>query len=177
MGFIMWLIQTGVAAAAAVFLWRIAKVLESRHGDRRDSVVPARDNARAERPVWPLPSHVGLVLLDAVSVEAEPNIAVADAVRMMKATWGLSIVEAAHLGGAEPSVVQAFTRSVDQGATQIVVHPLVSAGEDCSDAIARALEDAPDRVRDVAYVVSKPLGIDPRVAEVVMQRSREALDM
>lgn len=124
----------------------------------------------------PLPDHIGLILVDHGSKRVEANAMLDDVVRMFKGLSGSRIVEAAHMELAEPSIEQAFERCIDQGATEIVVHPyFLSPGRHSRRDIPRIVALAAAKFPEVSYRVTEHLGLDTRMCEVVMQRVREAL--
>ena len=124
-----------------------------------------------------LHADVGVVLVDHGSRRDEANAMMHDVAALFKAVSGLPIVEPAHMELAEPTVEQAFTRCVEQGARTVVVHPYcLSPGRHSREDIPRLAAQAAAKHPGVALAVTEPLGLDPRLCEVVLERMRTALD-
>lgn len=124
-----------------------------------------------------LPDRIGLILVDHGSKRSEANTMLEDVVRMFKELSGTRIVEPAHMELAEPTLEQAFERCIDQGATEIVVHPyFLSPGRHSRRDIPRIVAAAAAAFPGVPYRVTEHLGLDTRMCEVVMQRVREAME-
>ncbi len=124
----------------------------------------------------PLPDHIGLIVVDHGSKRAEANHMLEEVVGLFRKITGSRIVEAAHMELAEPTLEHAFAKCIEQGATEIVVHPyFLSPGRHSRRDIPRMVADAADKFPEVSYKVTEHLGIDPRLCEVVMRRVRDAL--
>ena len=84
-------------------------------------------------------------------------------------------VESAHMELAEPSIEQGFDSCVAAGATEVVVHPyMLAPGRHATSDIPRLVEEAASRHPGVAFRVTAPLGVDRRLAELIMTRVEEA---
>lgn len=83
------------------------------------------------------------------------------------------IVEGAHMEFARPTVQQGFARCVARGATEVIAHPLMlAAGQHATQDVPRLVAQAAARHPGVGYSVTPPLGPDPRIAEIVVERCR-----
>lgn len=123
-----------------------------------------------------IPQDVGVVLVDHGSRREAANAMLHDVAVLFQTVSGLPIVEPAHMELAEPTIAQAFDRCVEQGARTVVVHPYcLSPGRHSREDIPRLAADAATRHPDVALAVTQPLGLEPRLCEVVMTRVQEAL--
>lgn len=95
---------------------------------------------------------------------------------LYQSATGVAIVEPAHMELSEPSIAQAFARCVARGARKIVVHPyFLSPGRHSTSDIPTLAAEAAVAHPGVSYVVSEPLGLDPRMAEIMHRRILEAL--
>jgi len=95
---------------------------------------------------------------------------------LFKAVSGMPIVEPAHMELAEPTVEQAFTRCVEQGARTVVIHPYcLSPGRHSREDIPRLAALAAAKHPGVALAVTQPLGLDARLCEIALDRIRETL--
>lgn len=124
-----------------------------------------------------IPEDVGIILIDHGSKRASANEMLNDVVRVFREVSGASIVEAAHMELAEPTLADAFAACVEQGATEIVIHPyFLAPGRHSTEDIPRMAEEAAALYPLTPYRVTEPLGIDPRMSEVIALRIREALE-
>ena len=120
--------------------------------------------------------QVGVVLVDHGSRIGAANDALDDVVEAYRAATSRTIVEAAHMELAEPTIEQAFASCVEQGAAHVVIHPyFLAPGRHSTEDIPRMAGEAAAKFPDISYCVTEPLGLDPRMAEVVDRRVREAL--
>jgi sirohydrochlorin ferrochelatase len=116
-----------------------------------------------------------LVIVDHGSRRAEANAqleAVADLVRARLPGW---IVRAAHMELASPSVDEAIDACVADGATEIVVHPyFLAPGNHSAVDIPVLARRAGERHPGASVRVTEPLGLDERIAEIVVARALAA---
>lgn len=123
-----------------------------------------------------VPDDTGIILVDHGSRFAAANDMLLDVVTMFREVTGAAIVEAAHMELAEPTIEQAFARCVERGAKRVVVHPyFLSPGRHSTDDIPGMARAAAEQYPDIDVVVTEPLGVDARVAEVALLRIQEAL--
>jgi sirohydrochlorin ferrochelatase len=124
----------------------------------------------------PLPGHIGLILVDHGSRRAEANRMLEEVVELFRTLSSTRVVEPAHMELAEPTLEQAFAKCIEQGATEIVVHPyFLSPGRHSRRDIPRMVAEAADKFPEVSYRVTEHLGVDAKLCEVVMRRVRECL--
>jgi len=113
-----------------------------------------------------------LILVDHGSRFQDANDTLLDVVEMMKGLCGSPRVYPAHMELAEPSIRQAFERAVGDGATLVVVHPyFLSPGRHSTTDIPRMAAAAAAAVPGVAHRVTAPLGVHPKIGEVVLERA------
>ena len=123
-----------------------------------------------------IPEHVGIILVDHGSKRASANEMLNEVVRVFRETTGAKIVEPAHMELAEPSLAEAYSACVEQGAKEIVIHPyFLAPGRHSTEDIPRMAEEAAALHPLTPYRVTEPLGIDPRMSEVIALRIEEAL--
>ncbi|TWT32590.1 CbiX/SirB N-terminal domain-containing protein [Blastopirellula retiformator] len=114
---------------------------------------------------------IGIVVVDHGSRRAASNELLLDVVQLFRQTTGREIVEAAHMELAEPSIAAAFARCVDQGATLVVVHPyFLSPGRHWSEDIPRLAAEAAANHPGVRHLVTAPLGLHTKMAEIMAER-------
>lgn len=124
-----------------------------------------------------VPSDVGIILVDHGSRFPEANEMLEEAARLFRQTTGIPIVEPAHMELAEPTLEQAFSRCVNQGAKRVVITLyFLSPGRHSMHDIPRLARKAAARFPGISYLVSNPLGWDPSMIRIILNRVKEALD-
>ncbi len=114
---------------------------------------------------------VGLVVVDHGSKKAAANEMLVDVARMFKRVSGVAIVEPAHMELCDPTIEQAFDRCVGQGATLVIIHPyFLSPGRHSTTDIPTLAAAAAARHRGVKFHVTQPLGLDDKIAAVMVER-------
>ena len=125
--------------------------------------------------VKPLPADTGVILVDHGSKFDAANAMLEEVARAYE-VFGAAIVEPAHMELASPTLSEAFARCVRRGARRVVVHPyFLAPGRHSTRDIPNMVQEAARRFREVPFVVTDPIGLDPRVLEIVHQRIEEAL--
>jgi len=118
---------------------------------------------------------MALLLVDHGSVRAEANALLAEVARLVQEFSALKIVEYAHMELAEPTIAQGFDACVAAGAETVIVHPyFLAPGRHSTQDIPRLVAGAAARHPGVRYSVSEPLGLHPKIAEVVLERAARA---
>ena len=113
----------------------------------------------------------GIILVDHGSKKAAANDMLHEVVALFRRVSGQPIVEAAHMELAAPTIAQAFDACVAQGAAMVVVHPyFLSPGRHSTTDIPRLVAEAAQRHPGVRYHVTQPLGLDEKIAQLIMQR-------
>lgn len=112
-----------------------------------------------------------IILIDHGSRRAESNARIVQIAQGIAARCPDSIVEAAHMELAEPSLLSAFERAVSRGATEIVVHPyFLSPGRHVVEDIPRLCEEAAASHPDVRWSLSEPTGASPAIYDAILDR-------
>ncbi len=113
-----------------------------------------------------------ILIVDHGSRRDDAGSTLAEVVRLVRERVGPEvIVEGAHMEFAEPTVAQGFDRCVGRGATDVVAHPLMLApGRHATEDVPRLVATAAARHPGVRYRVTAPLGPDPRIADLVVER-------
>lgn len=120
--------------------------------------------------------QLGVVLVDHGSRRAESNEQLFELVARLQHRSGLEIVEPAHLELVEPSIATAIRRAVQRGARRIVVCPFfLLPGRHWYEDIPQMAQKAADECGGVEVHVADPLGIDPRMVDVLCERIAESL--
>jgi sirohydrochlorin cobaltochelatase len=113
-----------------------------------------------------------LLIVDHGSTVEESNqmlLELASLVRKMRP--GL-LVHTAHLEVLEPSIAQGLNACVEDGATEIVVHPyMLAPGRHATKDVPRLVHEAAKLHPSIVVTVTGPLGLHEKVAEVILERA------
>jgi len=81
------------------------------------------------------------------------------------------IVRVAHMEIAEPTLAQGFDACVEAGAREIVVHPyFLGPGTHTRKSIPSLVEAAAQRHPELRVRISEPLGLHPKLVDVIVER-------
>lgn len=119
-----------------------------------------------------------ILLIDHGSRRTEANALLDEIAALVRQRLGpASIVEAAHMEIAEPTVAEGFARCVEQGATTIVVHPFMLApGRHVTEDLPRLVAEAAQAHVGVGFTMAGPLGSHAGVIDAVIDRCDAAVD-
>jgi sirohydrochlorin ferrochelatase len=114
-----------------------------------------------------------LILVDHGSVVKEANDMLAEIADMVKqSSREFDIVFYAHMELAEPKISQAFDACVAEGAKEIIVHPyFLAPGRHSTKDIPSMVKDAAKKHPNVSYRITEPLGIHPKIIDVILERA------
>ncbi len=122
-------------------------------------------------PEDPMNENLGIILVDHGSRLASANDMLNDVAALFRRVSGYRIVEPAHMELAVPSIADAFASCVQQGATHVVVHPyFLSPGRHSTTDIPRIVAEAARVHQGIAFHITQPLGLDDKIAQVIMAR-------
>lgn len=115
---------------------------------------------------------IGLLLVDHGSRYQEANDMLIEVAAMVKRLGAIDCVHYAHMELAEPTIEQGFATCVKEGATAVVVHPyFLSPGRHSTSDIPRMVTEAAKGYPGIEFCVTEPLGIHPKIGEVVLERA------
>lgn len=113
-----------------------------------------------------------LLLVDHGSLRPAANVSIDSIAEFLRAARPDVIVETAHMELALPDIPTAIQACVDAGADEIIVHPyMLSAGRHATEDIPRIAAEAAKSHPGLQLRVTDPLGIHPKLAEVVLERA------
>ena len=117
-----------------------------------------------------------ILLIDHGSRIAEANAMLHDVARLIEhSAPATTIVEPAHMELAEPTIAQAFGALVARGARHITAVPyMLSPGRHSTQDIPRLVAEAASSHGDITWSVAPALGLDDRLASVVLDRAQLA---
>jgi len=117
-----------------------------------------------------------LLLIDHGSTRDDANDLLPRVARMVRDMSDFEIVCYAHMELAEPTIQQGFDTCVAAGATEVIVHPyFLSPGRHSVSDIPRMVAEAAAKYAGVSYRLTEPLGLDPKMGELILKRVRESL--
>ncbi len=107
---------------------------------------------------------------------AEANAALNQIATMVKARSGAQIVEVAFRELHQPDIQAGIDSCVAQGASRILLYPyFLFAGAHVLHDLPDEMERAKERHAGLKMVLGQPLGVHPKLAEVVCERLDETL--
>jgi sirohydrochlorin ferrochelatase len=117
-----------------------------------------------------------LLLIDHGSTRDDANELLPKVARMIKEMSDFEIVCYAHMELAEPTIQQGFDACIAAGAVEVIVHPyFLGPGRHSVSDIPRMVAEAAAKYSGVSYRLTEPLGLNPRIGELILQRVRESL--
>ncbi len=118
--------------------------------------------------------QIGVIIVDHGSRRAESNAMLIQGVEAFRASSRYKIVEPAHMELADPTIAQAFTRCVAQGAEQILVFPyFLLPGRHWKNDIPRLVRQAAKPYPNISHTVTKPFALHPKMLEIIEARIEE----
>ncbi|KAH7577324.1 hypothetical protein JRO89_XS01G0236200 [Xanthoceras sorbifolium] len=118
----------------------------------------------------------GVIIVDHGSRRRESNLMLNEFVAMFRDKTGYPIVEPAHMELAEPSIKDAFSLCVQQGASRVIVSPFfLFPGRHWHQDIPSLTAEAAKEHPDVTYIVTAPLGLHELLVDVVNDRIEHCL--
>ena len=116
-----------------------------------------------------------LLLIDHGSTRPEANQVLVRVAEMIRHRSSFDSVQYAHMEIAEPTIAQAFAACVADGAHEVIVHPyFLAPGAHYNEDIPRLVREAATPYPEVRWAITNPLGIHPKICEVVLERAEEA---
>ena len=112
-----------------------------------------------------------ILLVDHGSRVAEANQALEEVAAQLRARLPGRLVCIAHLEIAKPSIGEGIEECVAAGATEIAVHPyFLTPGRHTSRDIPREVEAAAARHPGVRVRLTRALGPDPKLIDLIVER-------
>jgi sirohydrochlorin ferrochelatase len=87
-------------------------------------------------------------------------------------------IRVAYLQFAEPTIMEAIEEAVTSGAKRIIIHPyFLHSGVHVTEHIPKIVNEANSLYSDVEFICTEHLGAHEKIAEVVLERVRAAIDL
>jgi len=117
-----------------------------------------------------------LLIVDHGSKRNEANDLLPSVAAMLRENSDFEIIFHAHMELSEPTIQQGFDACVSAGAKEVIVHPyFLSPGRHSTSDIPRLVAEAAARHPGVSFRVTEPLGLHPKIGEVILERAKESL--
>jgi sirohydrochlorin ferrochelatase len=121
----------------------------------------------------------GVIIVDHGSRREESNRMLEEVARKFGERFAdrYGVVEPAHMELAEPSIATAYAACVQRGAERVVVVPFfLGPGKHWTEDIPRLTADAAKQFSKTQYHVSKTLGIDDLILDLLDKRATECVE-
>lgn len=119
-------------------------------------------------------SSTGILVVGHGSRRDEANEDVRKVAHRIGERGPFSLVQAAFLEIEHPNVAEGFTRLVEQGAREVIVHPyFLSPGRHTRGDLPCEVSEIAQRYPSVCYHITEPLAAHPLVIEAAVERIRE----
>ncbi len=107
---------------------------------------------------------------------ARANAALDEIAGMVQAGTGCAIVEVSYREQHAPNIQEGIDRCVARGAQRILLYPyFLFAGAHVLEDLPAELEEASKRHPRVAMILGEPLGVHPKLGEIVCERIGESM--
>ena len=123
--------------------------------------------------------RTGIIIVDHGSRREESNLMLEEIVKLFAKRFAqvYEIVEPAHMEIAEPTIATAYDKCVKRGAQRVVVCPFfLGPGKHWTQDIPRLASDAAKQHPGTTYHVTKTLGIDDLILDLLDKRIRFCAD-
>jgi sirohydrochlorin ferrochelatase len=117
-----------------------------------------------------------LLLVDHGSRREQANAVLVEVAEILRRRSAFAVIHYAHMEIAEPTIAQGFDACVSDGAQEVIVHPyFLAPGSHYNEDIPRLVAEAAARHPGVRWTITEPLGIHPKLCEVVLERVEAAV--
>ena len=119
--------------------------------------------------------RTALLLIAHGSRQHEANLDLHDLVEQLRGRRAYAIVEASFLELAEPNILEGGKNCVAQGARSVILLPyFLAAGVHVRRDLTEARRVLSEKFPQVSFALAEPLGPNPLLIEVVLERARKA---
>lgn len=115
-----------------------------------------------------------ILLIDHGSTYKPANDMLSEVAALLKKKSPHTHIEIAHMELASPTIEDGFRACVKNGATHIIAHPyMLSPGRHATTDIPNLVKAISQKFSGISYKVTKPLGIHPLIADIILDRITE----
>jgi sirohydrochlorin ferrochelatase len=121
-------------------------------------------------------TRTALLLIAHGSRRPEANADLEHLAEVLRARGEFAFVQPSYLELCEPGIVSGGEICVAEGAERVVLLPyFLSAGVHVVKDLTAARNELANRFPEVEFLLAEPLGRHPKMAEIVLDRAREAI--
>ena len=118
------------------------------------------------------PGRSALLLVDHGSRRDDANAVVQGIADLIRAQRPDLVVHVAHLELSVPTIHDGVARCASDGATELTVVPyFLGPGRHVRDDVPKQVRAALKAHPEITAIIAQPLGVDPRLAGVVLERA------
>jgi sirohydrochlorin ferrochelatase len=134
-------------------------------------------SSEEEQSLGPAKPRRGLLVVDHGTRSAEANARLARFAQILRKARPDWLVGHAHMELAEPDIDSGIDSLVAAGATEVLIHlHFLVAGFHVRESIPQAIDAARKRHSEIPINTTDPLGEDPRLVEIVVERMDAQLE-
>lgn len=123
------------------------------------------------------PSFSAVLLIAHGSRRPEANADLLLVAEQLRDRSDFNIVECSYLELAEPTIPQGAARCVESGARQVLMMPyFLSAGSHVTRDLEKHRNEFQSAHAGVDFILCPPLGVHPKMIEIVLDRIAESTD-
>ena len=112
-----------------------------------------------------------LLLIDHGSTYKKANDLLQEVASLIQQKRPDLIVEIAHMELASPTIKEGISACIQKGATHIIAHPyMLSPGRHATTDIPKIIHTEIQHHPGITYAITAPLGLDPKIADVILDR-------
>jgi len=113
-----------------------------------------------------------LLLIDHGSKVEAANTMLLELVTSLRVVKPGTIIEAAHMELAQPTIAQGFDACVQKGATHVVAIPyMLSPGRHATTDIPRLVQQAAKQHLGIQVTVTDCLGLHPKLMDIILEKA------
>lgn len=117
-----------------------------------------------------------ILLMGHGSRVSEANDALRVIAEQVRKDGGFEIVEVSFRELHDPDIQAGIDRCVEQGAQRVLLYPyFLFAGAHVLEDLPEEMDKAVDRYPELEMVMGEPLGVHPKLGEIVCERVSESL--
>ena len=115
---------------------------------------------------------IALLIIDHGSRKKEANHMLFELVKLLRLMRPDLIIYGAHMELALPTIEDGINWCIKNKATHIIAHPyMLSPGRHAKEDIPNMIQDILSKISQVTYEVTEPLGVDKRIADLILKRA------
>lgn len=119
---------------------------------------------------------IGIIILSHGSKLKKANASLAKTVKVIKQKTGLNIIVPAYLQFCQPDLTESIKNLIIQGCQTVIIIPFfLFKGNHVTRDIPHIIEKEKARYPKIKFVYTKSLGLDIRIADIIVDIVEEAI--